>query len=96
MKIGEKFIINNYEYNYWGEGESGYLRLPNLGLLPKSNFKKSIALFVNPGGYGKGTPYYNYISAIVLIIAILYLLKNVKEMGYKWEPINFGKISKSK
>jgi hypothetical protein len=56
----------------------------------------SIALFVNPGGYGKGTPYYNYISAIVLIIAILYLLKNVKEMGYKWEPINFGKIFKSK
>jgi hypothetical protein len=40
VKIGEKFIINNYEYNYWGEGESGYLRLPNLGLLPKSNFKK--------------------------------------------------------
>jgi hypothetical protein len=40
VKIGEKFIINNYEYNYWGEGDSGYLRLPNLGLLPKSNFKK--------------------------------------------------------
>jgi hypothetical protein len=40
VKIGEKFIINNYEYNYWGEGDSGYLRLPNLGILPKSNFKK--------------------------------------------------------
>jgi hypothetical protein len=48
----------------------------------------SVALFVND--------IYNYISAIILIVAIIYLLKNVKEMGYKWEPINFGKLFKSK
>jgi uncharacterized membrane protein YdbT with pleckstrin-like domain len=48
----------------------------------------SVALFVND--------IYNYISVIILIVAIIYLLKNVKEMGYKWEPINFGKLFKSK
>jgi len=41
VKVGQKFLINNYEYNYTGESvDSGYLRLPNLGLFPKNNFKK--------------------------------------------------------
>jgi len=45
----------------------------------------SVSLFVND--------IYNYISATILSITIIYLLKNVKEMNYKWEPINFGKLS---
>lgn len=44
----------------------------------------SIALFVNE--------IYTYISAIILIASLIYLLRNVKEMGYKPEPINFGKL----
>jgi hypothetical protein len=40
VKVGQKFKINNHEYNYVGESVDGYLRLPNLGLFPKKNFKK--------------------------------------------------------
>jgi hypothetical protein len=46
----------------------------------------SIALFVNQT--------YNYISAVILCITLAYLLKNAKEIGPKWEPINFGKLFK--
>lgn len=35
-KIGQKFKINNYEYNYAVD----YIRLPVYGLLPRSNFMK--------------------------------------------------------
>jgi len=35
-KIGQKFKINNYEYNYGTD----YIRLPKYGLLPRSNFMK--------------------------------------------------------
>ena len=58
----------------------------NLVILTLINW--SISLFVNET--------YNYISAIILVISLIYLLINVKEMGYKWKPINFGKLFNSK
>ena len=49
----------------------------------------SIALFVNET--------YNYISAVILVASLIYLLINVKEVtGCKWKPINLGKLFNSK
>lgn len=46
-----------------------------------------IALFVND--------IYNYVSAVILCVSLIYLLVNVKELpGGRWKPINLGKIFK--
>ena len=48
-----------------------------------------ISLFVNET--------YNYISVVILVASLIYLLINAKEVtGCKWEPINLSKLFKQK
>lgn len=48
----------------------------------------SIALCINET--------YNYISAMILVASLIYLLLNVKSVpGVEWKPVDFGQLFKS-